>query len=79
MFIVGCNMPNSYISIKISRETFDFLSQMMIEDKYKSIQLYLDFLLKDKIAAYKAEKDGITLTADDEEKIKQRLRELGYL
>ena len=77
-------MTSGFVSIKIPKDTFDMLTQMLIEDQgnfghKESISSYIEFLLKDKIAAYKASKDNISLTPDDEEKIKQRLVELGYL
>jgi hypothetical protein len=77
-------MTTGYVSIKVSKDTFDMLSQMLIEDQSKfghkeSITSYIEYLLKDKIAAYKASKDNISLTPDEEERIRKRLIELGYL
>lgn len=72
-------MTNGFVSIKISRETYEVLNQMMIEAKYRTIPEYLDYLLREKIAAYKAEKDGISLTDEEKGDIVKRLKELNYM
>jgi hypothetical protein len=72
-------MNNSFESIKVTKIVYDKLKTMMQDSGFKNMSVYLEFLLEDKIAQYTAEKDGVSLTADDEEKIRKRLIELGYL
>jgi hypothetical protein len=76
----------SFVSIKITKDTYDKLMTMMSESNFKNISLYIEFMLSSPIAKYAAEKDGeftmeeeSELTEEDEEEIKKRLKELGYL
>jgi hypothetical protein len=67
-----------FVSIKLTKQTADNLKSMMSDSGFKNISTYIEFLLGDKIAQYIAEQEGVTLSPDEEERVKNRLRDLGY-
>ena len=51
----------------------------MFNDGYTSLTGYVRHLIEEKTAKLEAERDGLEFTDEDKEKIKERLKELGYL
>jgi Arc/MetJ-type ribon-helix-helix transcriptional regulator len=65
------------ISVKISKDLFDMIKKQvkMSGGAFISVEEYIEFILLEVI---KEEKTVEALTPDEEEKIKERLRKLGY-
>jgi len=65
------------ISVKISKNLFDMIKKQvkMSGGAFISVEEYIEFILLEVI---KEEKTVEALTPDEEEKIKERLRKLGY-
>jgi len=55
------------------------LEDMMNETSFNNLSEYIWHLLRKEVARYNASKDGVILSIDDEEKIKERLKQLGYI
>jgi len=72
-------MGDKFVSIKIPMKIYQKIESMREGTNHKSLSDFIVTLLEEKIARYTAEKDGYTLTSDEEDAIKSRLRELGYL
>jgi len=65
------------ISVKISKNLFDMIKKQvkMSGGAFISVEEYIEFILLEVI---KEEKTVEALTPEEEEKIKERLRKLGY-
>jgi len=65
------------ISVKISKDLFDMIKKQvkMSGGAFISVEEYIEFILLEVI---KEEKKVRALTPEEEEKIKERLRKLGY-
>ena len=65
------------ISVKISKDLFDMIKKQvkMSGGAFISVEEYIEFILLEVI---KEEKKVRALTQEEEEKIKERLRKLGY-
>jgi len=69
-----------YKNISIPVPLYDRLESMAKENNFKNIRAFIIHLIRETVSRYNAEKDGIFfLTDNDEEKIKKRLKELGYM
>jgi hypothetical protein len=69
-----------YKCINIPKQLYNRLEDIYYE--YKNTESFDEFILKclrERVAVYNAEKNGFELSEDDEDKIKKRLKELGYL
>lgn len=70
---------SSFISIKIPKKLYDRLDAIAESNSNGDVEELIFNTLRERIAKFDAEQDGHELTEDEEERIKERLRELGYL
>lgn len=67
-------------SISIPPSLYDKLEDLRIEEKFGTVTDFIVYKLRELVAVYSVEKDGKEIiTKDDELRIKERLKELGYL
>lgn len=71
-------MP-SYVHINIPLYLYKTLEDLSMEEGCKNVEEFMMNDIRKKVAKYNAEKDGYELSDEDEERIKKRLRELGYM
>ena len=65
------------ISITISRELYEKAKKFIEEQGgFNSVEELVEFLLQEALGA---EEETTTMTKEDEEKVKERLRALGYI
>lgn len=70
---------NGYRSVKLPIGLYNRFKDMLIDTEHKNIEDYMIYVLREEVAKYNMKEDGYELTEEEEEKIKQRMRELGYL
>ena len=64
------------VAIELPKSLVDKIAGRVPDSGFKTVSEYVSFVLEQAIAKYE-EKSSIT--AEDQEKIEQRLRDLGYL
>jgi len=69
----------SYTNIKIPITLYNRYKDMLPSVSFDSVEDYLIYVLRVEVAKYNMEQDGEELSKEEEELIKKRLRELGYL
>lgn len=70
-------MGKDKVVVHISKDLYEKVKRRVKEsDEFKSVEEYVDFLLKEVV---KEEEELKSSTEKDEEKIKQRLKSLGYM
>ncbi|MCE4610782.1 MAG: CopG family transcriptional regulator [Desulfurococcales archaeon] len=71
-------MSGDKVSIEISKDLYEKAKKFIEENGgFKSVEELVEFLLEEAIAAETGE--GVAISPEDEEKVKERLRSLGYL
>lgn len=68
----------SMVNFKIPKPLYKRLEDASIETNLNVRQLIIH-ILRTEVAKYNAEEDNIDISSKEEEHIKKRLRELGYL
>ena len=65
-----------YVSVRISKELYEKAKKFIEEQGgFKSVEELVEFLLREALET----ETETTLSREDEEKVKERLRALGYL
>jgi len=67
---------NKFTSVSIPTFLFDRIKARLPESGFTSVGSYVAYVLRDILAD---KREGEPLTKDDQEKIKERLRVLGYI
>jgi len=67
------------MNFEIPKSLYDRLNDCVPCTEYDNVRDFILSILRREIAKYNAEQDSIDLTDEDEERIKMRLKELGYL
>lgn len=70
-------MSEEYKTVKISKDIIEKIEQQIHGTEFKSVDEYIAFVLEE-IVRDKEESEEI-FSEEDEEKVKERLKELGYL
>ena len=74
---------SSFVSIKITKELYDKVESRvkMSNEEFKSVEDYVAFLLTEVVseADSSSNSDGNAYTKEEEEEIKGRLKNLGYI
>ena len=65
-------------TIKISKDLFEKIKKRIKGTGFKSVDYYVEYVLKEVLSEMDEETDE-ELSKEDEEKVKDRLRALGYL
>ncbi len=66
-----------YTTISIPVPLYEKVKKMIQDTGFSSVSDYVTYILRELVASYEEEKLGFT--KEDEERIKRRLRALGYL
>lgn len=71
-------MSKDKIEVNISKELYELVKQRVKESngEFKDVEDYVEFVLREIV---KDEEEEQKYSKEDEEKIKQRLKSLGYL
>ncbi len=75
-------MENEFVSIKISKDLYNKVQNRvnMSNDEFKNVEDYITFLLNEVVSeADSQNSDGNAYTKEEEEEIKGRLKNLGYI
>lgn len=73
---------SSYVSIKITKELYDKVESRvkMSNEEFKSVEDYVTFLLTEVVSETDSQTtDANAYTKEEEEEIKGRLKNLGYI
>ena len=73
---------SSYVSIKITKELYDKVESRvkMSNEEFKSVEDYVTFLLTEVVSEAESQgSDANAYTKEEEEEIKGRLKNLGYI
>lgn len=68
---------DNYIPVSIPASLFDKIKERVAGTEFSSVSEYITFVLRQVLA--EAESDQSPFTKEEREKIKERLRALGYL
>lgn len=71
-------MADEKVKINISKEIADKIKKRIEGAGFDSIDSYVEYVLSEVLSEMGEEKDE-ELSSEDEEKVKERLRALGYL
>ena len=74
---IGRNMKKQKVTIKIPRPLYDNLSKIIDESGFNSVTDFIVYVLRDIVSSRSAEKE--TLTHEEIELIKKKLKSLNYL
>ncbi|MCE4615525.1 MAG: CopG family transcriptional regulator [Aeropyrum sp.] len=70
-------MAGNKVAVEISKELYEKAAKFIEENGgFKDVAELVEFLLQEAIAS---EDEGVELSPEDEEKVKERLRSLGYI
>ncbi len=69
-------MPGEKVEVKISREAYEIARKLAEEAGFSSVEELIEFLIEE---AAGVESEPAPLSPEEEEKVKQRLRDLGYI
>ncbi len=69
-------MAEEKVSIEISKEAYEKAKKLAEESGFDSVEALIEFLIEE---ASSGLGEGEPLSKEDEEKIKERLKDLGYI
>lgn len=67
------------VKVSISHELYKRIKKRVEETGFKSVEEYIEYVLSEVLSDLKETKKEETFSKEDEEKVKDRLRALGYL
>ncbi len=65
------------VEVRIPKEVYDRIKERIKETEFESVDEYVTFVLREVLASLEEEEQ--VFTEEEEEKVKERLRALGYL
>ncbi len=71
-------MAKQKVQINISKDISDKIKKRIEGTGFESVDSYIEYVLKEVLSEMEEERDE-ELSKEDEEKVKERLRALGYL
>ena len=71
-------MSEKKVTLNISKEITDKIKKRIEGTGFESVDSYVEYVLKEVLSEMDEDKDE-ELSKEDEEKVKERLRALGYL
>jgi Arc/MetJ-type ribon-helix-helix transcriptional regulator len=72
-------MNKEYGEVKIPREILRKIEERIKETEFESVDAYVTFVLEEVIKEVDEEEPDEVLSEEDEKKVKERLKALGYL
>ena len=70
------NVEDARVEIPLPKSLVDRISRRVASSEFKSVSEYVTFVLEQVLAGLETKS---TISKEDQEKIEQRLRDLGYL
>ena len=67
------------VEIKIPKEIYEKIEERIKDTEFKSVSEYVTYVLREVLASLEEEETEVVFSEEEEEKIKERLRALGYL
>ncbi len=64
------------VKVEISREAFEKAKKLAEEGGFESVSSLIEFLIEEAASAMQG---GEVMSKEDEEKVKERLKDLGYM
>ena len=64
------------VKVEISREAFEKAKKLAEEGGFESVSSLIEFLIEEAASAMQGDE---VMSREDEEKVKERLRDLGYM
>ncbi len=77
--VVKTKTGNSKVTIKIPRPLYEKIAQVIDESGYDSVTDFVVYVLRDLVASHELRAEIANAEQGDMERVKQRLRALGYL
>lgn len=71
----GINKMSEKVKIELSKEVYEKAAKLAEEAGFPSVEALIEFLVEEASEST----EGEEITKEDEEKIKERLRDLGYI
>ncbi len=74
-------MGKDKVAVYVSKDLYDLVERRVKDGggEFKGVEEYVEFVLREVMKEENEEGEKQTFTAEEEEKIKRRLRSLGYL
>ena len=72
-------MNKEYGDVKIPKEIFRKIEERIKETEFESVDAYVTFVLEEVLKEDYEEEPDEVLSEEDEKKVKERLKALGYL
>ncbi len=74
-------MDEDKVAVYVSKDLYDLVERTVKESggEFEAVEEYVEFVLREVMKEENEEGEKQTFTAEDEEKIKRRLKSLGYL
>ncbi len=72
-------MKEEYGEIKIPKQLIEKIKERIKQTEFKSVDEYANFVLEEVIKEVSEEDTAEVFSEEDEQKVKERLRALGYL
>lgn len=66
------------VEVKIPKETYEKIRERIKDTEFKSVDEYVTYVLQEVLASLEEEEENV-FSKEEEEKVKERLRALGYL
>jgi Arc/MetJ-type ribon-helix-helix transcriptional regulator len=67
------------VEIKIPKEIYEKIEERIKDTEFKSVSEYVTYVLREVLASLEEEETEEVFSEEEEEKVKERLRALGYL
>lgn len=67
------------VEIKIPKEIYEKIEKRIKDTEFKSVSEYVTYVLREVLASLEEEETEEVFSEEEEEKVKERLRALGYL
>lgn len=74
----GSKKNTKYTSVSIPIQLYEKIKKRLSETDFSSVSDYVTYILREVLATVEEEEEEV-FTEEDEKKIKERLRSLGYL
>ncbi len=71
-------MSGKYVTIEIPQELYERIEKRVQDTEFSSVSEYITYVLREVLASLEEEEEEV-FTKEEEEKVKERLRALGYL
>ena len=66
------------VEVKIPKEIYEKIRERIKDTEFKSVDEYVTYVLQEVLASLEEEEENV-FSEEEEEKVKERLRALGYL